>query len=80
MYMRLVQNIQHPTFKISLFSTDKEYTLQLEAGPMIQSFKFSKDIYSNPSEIEQALSEDFLDKVHDTFNDMFLNRKSMIDA
>lgn len=78
--MRLVQNIAHAVFKISLFSTEKEFIVQLEAGPMIQSYKYSKEIYSSASEVEQALSSEFLDRVHDLFNDMFLNRKSMIDA
>lgn len=78
--MRIVSEIKHPVFKISLFSTEKEFILQFEAGPMIQTYKYSKDIYASPSEVEQAIDERFLDRVHDLFNEMFLNRKAMIDA
>lgn len=78
--MRIVQEIKHPQFKISLFSTDKEFIIQIEAGPMIQSYKYSKDIYNNPAEVITAMDERFLDEVHDLFNAMFLNRKAMIDA
>lgn len=78
--MRIVNEIKHPVFKISLFSTEKEFILQFEAGPMIQTYKYSKDTYPSAAEVEQAMDERFLDRVHDLFNEMFLNRKAMIDA
>lgn len=78
--MRIVQEIKHPQFKISLFSTDREFIIQIEAGPMIQSYKFSKDIYAAPADVISNLDDRFLDEVHDLFNAMFLNRKAMIDA
>jgi hypothetical protein len=78
--MRIVEIIPHQTFKISLFVTEKEFVLQFEAGPMIQTYKYSKDIYPSALEVKQAINDVFLDKVHDLFNEMFLNRKSMIDA
>lgn len=78
--MRIVSEIAHPVFKISLFSTEKEFILQLEAGPMIQSYKYSKDIYPTQHAVENAVDNRFLDRVHDLFNEMFLNRKAMIDA
>lgn len=78
--MRVVEIIPHPVFTVTLFSTEMNWVVQLEAGPMTQSYKFSKDLFENSGAMKSALNETFYDKAHDLFNEMFLNRKSLIDA
>lgn len=77
--MRVVEVIPHPVFTVTLFNTEMNWIVQLEAGPMAQSYKFSKDLYENTALMKQGLNERFYDKAHDLFNEMFLNRKALID-
>lgn len=77
--MRIVENIPHGAYKITLFSTERDFIVKLEAGPMEQSYKLDKDLFESPAMVKEYLSADFLDKAHDLFNEMYLNRQQMVD-
>ncbi len=78
--MRIVEQIPHSAFNITLFSTEKDFIVKLEAGPMEQTYKLGKDLFETPADVKNYLSAQFIDKAHDLFNEMFLNRQSMVDA
>lgn len=78
--MRIIEQIPHPSFKMTLFSTEQYFILQFEAGPMQQAYKFSKDQFPSPTDLKSKLNDVFLDEVHDLFNQMFLNRKTLLDG
>lgn len=69
--MRIEANIPHPHFKIMVYGLDNKYLIQIEAGPMMQSFKIGKEEVKGVEGIKQLLSSDFLSKVHNRFNEMY---------
>lgn len=76
--MRIVAQIPHPSFRISIYALNDKYMLEIEAGPMKQTFKFDQSI-GGVEGIKAVLDETFLDQIHDTFNQMFLNFKGAKD-
>ncbi len=78
--MRIVDQIPHSAFNIILFATEKDFIIKLEAGPMEQSYKLSKELFETIADVKRYLSPQFIDKAHDLFNEMYLNRQSMVDA
>ncbi len=78
--MRIVEQIPHSAFNIILFATEKDFIIKLEAGPMEQSYKLSKELFETVAEVKAYLSTQFINKAHDLFNDMYLNRQSMVDS
>lgn len=73
--MRIEANIPHPQFRIMVYSLENKYLIQIEAGPMMQSFKIEKEEVTGIEGIKQLLSSEFLLKVHDRFNEMFIDFK-----
>lgn len=81
--MRLTEVIPHPLFKISVYSMDMYYYVEIEGGPMKQCFKFNKDLA--PAEkggVKALLDSKFLDDLkhqfdmmHNTFKDAIQRNK-----
>ncbi len=71
--MRVVANIPHPKFKITLFSYNEKYLIKLEAGPMEQTYKVSFDEMPNEQDVIKLVDEQFLDQVYDHFTNMFIS-------
>lgn len=71
--MRVVANIPHPKFKITLFSYNEKYLIKLEAGPMEQTYKVSFDEMPNEEDVIKLVDEQFLDQVYDHFTNMFIS-------
>ncbi len=78
--MRIVEQIPHSAFNITLFATEKDFILKLEAGPMEQSYKLSKELFESAAAVKKHLSSQFIEKAHDLFNEMYLNREAMVTA
>jgi hypothetical protein len=74
--MRIEGNIAHPHFKIVVYGLDSRYFIQIEAGQMMQAFKISKDEVAGLDGIRQLLSQEFLSRVHDRFNEMYIDLNS----
>ena len=71
--MRIIGNIPHPTFHISVYEWNGKTIIKLEAGPMEQVYKFSTDVIRGVEGSVKILSPEFYDKIHDRFNQMFLD-------
>lgn len=72
--MRLLEVIPHPVFKISVYSHDLHYYIEIEGGPMKQCFKFSKEVVSGEKGgITALLDEEFLTQVKTVFDSMHQN-------
>lgn len=71
--MRVVANIPHPKFKITLFSYNEKYLIKLEAGPMEQTYKVSFDEMPNEQDVIKLVDEQFLDQVYGHFTNMFIS-------
>jgi hypothetical protein len=71
--MRIIATIPHPKILISVFSMNDKYQVQFEAGPMSQTFKFSHSEVQGVEGIQKLLDEEFMKKVNERFNEMFLS-------
>lgn len=68
--MRVVREIQHPHFKITLFHWNNRYLLKLESGLLEQTFKVSEFDVTSEAEVEQLLDDEFLKQAADRFTEM----------
>lgn len=73
--MRIIGTIPHPTITISIFSMNDKYQIRFEAGPMEQIFKISQTEVNGIEGIHKLVDEDFLQKINDRFNEMYLSFK-----
>ena len=74
--MRIIANIPHPKFTISIFSMNDKYLIKIEAGPMEQTYKFFQDEVDGLEALKKIIDEAFLGSVHEHFNKMYLSLKS----
>jgi hypothetical protein len=74
--MRVIATIPHPKISISIFSMNDKYQIQFIAGPMEQTFKISHSEINGVEGIQKMLDEEFMKKVMDRFNEMFLSFKN----
>ncbi|MDB4835034.1 hypothetical protein OAH12_00435 [Cyclobacteriaceae bacterium] len=71
--MRVVANIPHPKFKITLFSYNEKYLMKLEAGPMEQTYKVPFEETTNDQDVIDLLDEKFLEDIYNHFTNMFIS-------
>jgi hypothetical protein len=70
--MRVIATIPHPKISISIFSMNDKYQIQFLAGPMEQTFKIAHTDIDGIDGIKKMLDEEFMKKLMDRFNEMFL--------
>ena len=73
--MRVIGNIPHPTITISIFAMNDKYQIRFEAGPMEQIFKIPQTEVNGLEGINKLVDEEFLQKIMDRFNEMYLSFK-----
>ena len=73
--MRIIATIPHPKIAISVFSMNDKYQVKFEAGPMEQTYKLSHDEVNGIDGIHKLVDEEFLQKVTERFNEMYLGFK-----
>jgi hypothetical protein len=78
--MRVVGEIPHPDCKITIFHWNNRYLLKLEAGFFEQTFKVSEYDIASEGDLKKILSEDFMSKAIERFNDMSLSLRSSMEA
>lgn len=71
--MRIIGYIPHEKITITVFSMNDKYQVQFEAGPMIQTFKLLHSEVDGIEGIKKMLDEDFMAKLMERFNAMFLS-------
>lgn len=77
--MRILANIPHPKFKITAFSLEQHYYIEIEAGPMKQCYKLPKERAENLEKIQSWLDDEFLEEVYLHFEAMYKTHKGSID-
>ena len=75
--MRVVEEIPHPHFKITIFSWNAKYIIKIEAGQFEQCFKISEMDVSGVGDVKKMLSAPFMENVTKRFIEM---RKDFADA
>ena len=68
--MRVVREIAHPEFKITIFSWNNRYLIKLEQGFLEQTFKVSEFDLSGEEELLSLLDADFLHQASLRFQEM----------
>lgn len=76
--MRSVGRIPHPKFRIEVYSQEQYFYVEIEAGPMKQCYKFSKDQVANLDVVQKVLDEDFLTRCYTRFEDMYTTQKEAL--
>jgi hypothetical protein len=69
--MRIVEQINHSTFRIVLYTTQTHYIVELEAGPMRQAYKYDKDKFPDAPSVKKTLTQEWLEELRVIFNDMY---------
>ena len=73
--MRILGNIPHPDIRITVFSMNEKYVIKFEAGLMEQVFKIDQSEIAGIEGIQKMLDQEFMQKILDRFNEMFLSWK-----
>jgi hypothetical protein len=70
--MRIIAELPHPEFKITLFNMNQKYIVKFEQGQLEQSYKLSElDLTGGgANEIFQIIDEEFMTTVSDRFKTM----------
>ena len=68
--MRIVAEIPHPDFKITVFNWNERYLLKIEAGPFEQTYKIGQYDLDSEEDVKKILSPEFLQKALQIFLQM----------
>ena len=68
--MRLVREIPHPDYKITVFSWNNRYLIKLEQGLLEQTFKIPETDVVNEDELISVIDAEFLHQAENRFQDM----------
>ena len=78
--MRVVGEIPHPECKITIFHWNNRYLLKLEAGLLEQTFKVSEYDIATEEDLKKILSEEFIRKAMDRFQEMYNSLKTSMET
>lgn len=68
--MRIVSEIPHSHFKITIFSWNSKYIVKIELANFEQLFKIKEEDVTGPDDIRKMLDDEFLDAALQRFIDM----------
>jgi hypothetical protein len=75
--MRVIGEIPHAEFKITLFHWNNRYLIKLEKNLLEQTFKVDQFELSSEKDLHSLIDENFLQKASDRFHEM---EQAMADA
>jgi hypothetical protein len=68
--MRVVNEINHPLCKITIFLWNNRYLLKFEQGHLEQTYKIDQFEVTHEQDLQKILSEDFIQRVSQMFETM----------
>lgn len=68
--MRIIGEIPHPSFKITLYAWNNRYLIKLERDKLEQTFKVEQFDITSEKELPLLLSDAFLQQAADRFDEM----------
>lgn len=77
--MRVIATLPHPKLSISIFSMNDKYQIQFLAGPMEQTFRIAHADVDGVEGIKKMLDDEFMQKVSERFNEMFLSFRAAME-
>ena len=73
--MRIVDTLPHPDFRIVLYATETHFIVEIEAGPMRQSYRYSKERFGDVATVKATITPEWLESVRQHFNGMYVEWK-----
>jgi hypothetical protein len=75
--MRVIAELPHPDFKISIFAMNQKFIVKIEKGVLEQSYKISEmDLTDGVNSVFELLDEEFLKTVANRFAEMHKDFKN----
>ncbi|MFD0749474.1 hypothetical protein ACFQZS_04925 [Mucilaginibacter calamicampi] len=75
--MRVIAELPHPDFKISIFSMNQKFIVKIERGILEQSYKIAEmDLTDGVNSVFELLDEEFLTTVAARFKEMAVDFKA----
>ncbi|MDT3401744.1 hypothetical protein [Mucilaginibacter terrae] len=69
--MRVIAEIPHPDFKVSIFNMNRKFIIKIEQGALEQTYKVAdSDLLDGVNSVFELLDDAFYKKVSARFNDM----------
>jgi hypothetical protein len=69
--MRIIAELPHPDFKISIFNMNQKFIVKIEKGVLEQSYKIPEmDLTDGVNSVFELLDEEFLKSVTARFSEM----------
>jgi hypothetical protein len=69
--MRIIAELPHPDFKISILNMNNKFIVKIEQGSLEQSYKIPEmDLTDGVNSVFELLDEEFLKKIAARFSDM----------
>lgn len=68
--MRIVGEVPHPIFKITIFSWNNRYLIKFEHGYYEQTYKIDQFELAHENNLHKIVSDDFINEVSLHFNAM----------
>ena len=69
--MRIIAELPHPEFKISIFNMNQKFIVKMEQGTLEQSYKISEmDLTDGVNSVFELLDEEFLKAAAARFAEM----------
>lgn len=75
--MRIIADLPHPYYKITLFDWNNRYLIKIEQGYLEQTYKVDRFNLTDEKDLQKLLDETFLKQVDDQFSAM---HQSLQDA
>lgn len=76
--MRVLGHIPHPTYKITAYTLDRYYYVEIEAGPMKQCYKLHQESTPGMVGIQKWLDKEFTSSLQSVFENMYKSHKASI--
>jgi hypothetical protein len=74
--MRIIAELPHPEFKISILNMNSKFIIKIEKGALEQTYKLPEmDLTDGVNSVFELLDEAFLKTVSDRFTDMLKDFK-----
>jgi hypothetical protein len=74
--MRTIGFIEHPAYKITVFSWNERYIVKIEAGYYEQAYKFRQDEFTHWEDIKTLFDAGMLNDIQQVFRQMAENSKN----
>jgi hypothetical protein len=68
--MRVVNEINHPSCKITIFSWNNRYLIKFEQGYLEQTYKIDQFDLANEQDLDKIINDDFIQRVSQVFETM----------